>query len=71
YDRKIQLAGVTGPVAEVVQGSIDEQRFVQIYGDESGALVGALCWNRPRQAIMARQLVAAGASVTEARERLA
>ncbi len=70
YDRKIQLAGLVGPVAEVVQGSMDEGRFVQIYGDDDGQLTGALCWNRPRQAIQARQLVAEGASLDAARDRL-
>jgi 3-phenylpropionate/trans-cinnamate dioxygenase ferredoxin reductase subunit len=70
YDRKIQLAGLVGPRAEVVQGSIDEGRFVRIYGDDDGRLCGALCWNRPRQAIQARQLVAEGESIDVARERL-
>ncbi len=71
YDRKIQLAGVTSPHHEVVQGSIEEGRFVQIYGDGDGKLTGALCWNRPRQAIVSRQLVAAGEDMDAARERLA
>lgn len=71
YDRKMQLAGLVGPTAEVVQGSIDEGRFVQIYGDDQGRCCGALCWNRPRQAIQARQLIAEGESLDAARERLA
>lgn len=71
YDRKIQLAGMTASDREIVQGSIAEARFVQIYGEPSGALIGALCWNRPRQAIAARQLVAKGTTVAEAREQLA
>jgi 3-phenylpropionate/trans-cinnamate dioxygenase ferredoxin reductase subunit len=71
YDRKIQLAGVPSSRAEVVHGSIAEQRFVQIYSDPSGeSLVGALAWNRPRQAIMARQLVERGASMDEGRADL-
>ncbi|MGI9595975.1 MAG: NAD(P)/FAD-dependent oxidoreductase [Acidimicrobiales bacterium] len=71
YDRKIQLAGLTTDRPEVVQGSIDEQRFVQIYLDADDLLAGALCWNRPRQAIVARQMIAAGESGDAARERLA
>ena len=70
YDRKIQLAGVSSPNHELLQGSMAEQRFVQAYLDAEGALVGALCWNRPRQAIMARQIIASGGSMAEAVEKL-
>ena len=69
YDRKIQLAGVPGPDVEVVQGSLAEQRFVRVY-HRGGAVVGALCWNRPRQAILARELVGRGAPIGEARQVL-
>ncbi len=71
YDRKIQLAGLVDEHRELIQGSFEEQRFVQIYADNDGRFVGALCWNRPRQAITARQLIAAGESLEVARERLA
>lgn len=71
YDRKIQLAGVPSKRSELVQGSFDEQRFVQIFIDEDDALVGALTWNRPRQAIQSRQLITRGAPLDEARETLA
>jgi NADPH-dependent 2,4-dienoyl-CoA reductase/sulfur reductase-like enzyme len=70
YDRKIQLAGVTSATVLMAQGSVAERRFVQLYGDDDGGLVGALCWNRPRQAIQARQLVAAGESLAAAAEKL-
>ncbi len=70
YDRKIQLAGVTGPRSDVVNGSFDEQRFVQLYIGEDGRFVGALAWNRPRQAIQARQLLEQGATLDEARTAL-
>ena len=70
YDRKIQLAGLTTDEPEVVQGSIAERLFVQTYTDDEGRLTGALCWNRPRQAIQARQLIAAGASADAARQQL-
>lgn len=69
YDRKIQLAGVPAEQAEVVHGSIAEQRFVQLYVDGE-QFVGALAWNRPRQAIMARQLLEKGASADEAKAEL-
>lgn len=71
YDRKIQLAGLVGPNREIVQGSFEEQRFVQLYADSEGRFTGALCWNRPRQAITARQLIAAEEPLEVARERLA
>lgn len=71
YDRKIQLAGVTAERHEIVQGTIEEGRFVQAYADDHGLLIGALCWNRPRQAIVARQMIAGGETMEQARERLA
>ncbi len=71
YDRKIQLAGVPTANAEVVNGSIAEQVFLQIYSDDDGNFVGALGWNRPRQAIGARMLLGKGASLDEARSELA
>lgn len=70
YDRKMQLAGVPTPNAEVVAGSFEEQRFVQLYVDDDGAFVGALAWNRPRQAIQARQMLEQGASIDDARSAL-
>jgi 3-phenylpropionate/trans-cinnamate dioxygenase ferredoxin reductase subunit len=70
YDRKIQLAGLPGPHREVVHGSVADRRFVQLYAD-GDRLVGALCWNRPRHAIRARQLIAAGATLDQARSELA
>ncbi len=71
YDRKIQLAGVPTSRSELVQGSFDEQRFVQIFLDDNDAFVGALTWNRPRQAIQSRQLITRGATLDEVRETLA
>lgn len=65
YDRKIQLAGLPGPEVAMAQGTLAEQRFVRVY-HQDGAVVGALCWNRPRQAIQARELVARKAPLGEA-----
>lgn len=70
YDRKMQLAGVATDRTEIVQGSFEEQRVVQLQLDESGAVAGAFCWNRPRQAIMARQLIAEDVDLETARGRL-
>jgi NADPH-dependent 2,4-dienoyl-CoA reductase/sulfur reductase-like enzyme len=70
YDRKIQLAGVSGPSSELLQGSVADQQFVQLYLDDQGQPCGALAWNRPRQAVMARQLIAGRASLDELRAQL-
>jgi 3-phenylpropionate/trans-cinnamate dioxygenase ferredoxin reductase subunit len=66
YDRKIQLAGRSGPSDEVriVDGSIAERRFVAIYG-RAGKLVGVLGMNRPRPVMQYRQLIADGAAWDE------
>ncbi len=69
YDRKIQLAGVPGPEVAMAQGTLAEQRFVRVY-HANGVVVGALCWNRPRQAIQARELVGRAAPLSEALEVL-
>jgi NADPH-dependent 2,4-dienoyl-CoA reductase/sulfur reductase-like enzyme len=67
YDRKIQLAGRSGPDDEVrvVDGSIEERRFVALYG-RAGKVVGVLGMNRPRPVIRYRQLIAEGASWEDA-----
>ena len=70
YDRKIQLAGVVSDRSRIVQGSHAEQRFVQAYLDDADRVVGALCWNRPRQAIMARTIIADGVSLDDALDKL-
>ncbi len=71
YDRKIQLAGVPAAATVIVHGTIEEQRFVQLYLDDDGRPVGALAWNRPRHAIQARQLLADRASLDDMTSTLA
>ncbi len=58
YDRKIQLAGHSGADddIEVVHGSLEERRFVALYG-RHGRVVGVLGMNRPRHVMQLRQLV--------------
>jgi NADPH-dependent 2,4-dienoyl-CoA reductase/sulfur reductase-like enzyme len=69
YDRKIQLAGRSSGADEVrvVDGSIDERRFVALYrrGDR---VVGVLAMNRPRLLMTYRGLIERGASWDEAVE---
>ncbi len=69
FDRKIQLAGVVSDDWHDTVGSPDDERFVRAYFD-GGELCGVLAWNRPRQAIIGRQLISSGADRSEALERL-
>ena len=70
YDRKIQLAGRSGADddVQIVDGSVEERRFVAIYG-RGGKLVGVLGMNRPRVVMEYRQLIADGASWSDALAR--
>ena len=67
YDTKIQAVGHPGPGDEVqiVDGSVDERRFVAIYG-RAGRLVGAVAFSRPRLLMSYRRMIADGASWDEA-----
>ncbi len=58
YDRKIQLAGRSSADddVEVVLGSLDERRFVALYGRQ-GTVVGVLGMNRPAHVARLRALV--------------
>jgi len=58
YDRKIQLAGRSSADddLEVVIGSLDERRFVALYG-RAGRVAGVLGMNRPRHVMQLRPLV--------------
>ena len=67
YDRKIQLAGRSGPGDEVaiVTGSPDERRFAAVYG-RAGRIVAVLGFNRPRHVMQYRRLIAERATWEEA-----
>ncbi len=66
YDRKIQLAGLSGPDdrVEVVIGDTAEHRFVALYGRDD-RVVAVLGMNRPRHVMQLRSLVAEGVSFDE------
>ncbi len=69
YDTKLQLAGTAGqPVASVADSEPGDTpvRRVTLFANAEGAFCGVLAWNRPRQAIAARQLLAEGATVDDA-----
>jgi 3-phenylpropionate/trans-cinnamate dioxygenase ferredoxin reductase subunit len=67
YGLKIQMLGHPEPDDEVavVEGSLDEERFVVIYGKD-GRLTGVLGIGRPRHLMSYRPLLAAGSSWDDA-----
>ncbi|HLG92930.1 MAG TPA: FAD-dependent oxidoreductase, partial [Acidimicrobiales bacterium] len=68
YGTKIQYVGHSRPddQVEVVHGSVEERRFVAIYGRD-GQLTAALAFGRPRLLMEYRRLLARGATWEEAR----
>jgi NADPH-dependent 2,4-dienoyl-CoA reductase/sulfur reductase-like enzyme len=67
YDRKLQLAGRPRPDDEmvVVQGSIEERRFLALYG-RAGKVVGVVGMNRPAPVMRYRARIAEGLGWNEA-----
>jgi 3-phenylpropionate/trans-cinnamate dioxygenase ferredoxin reductase subunit len=67
YDRTIQMAGRCAAADEVVvvDGSLEDRRFVALYrrGEQ---LAGVLGFNRPRQVLQYRKLIAEGAPWADA-----
>jgi 3-phenylpropionate/trans-cinnamate dioxygenase ferredoxin reductase component len=70
YDVKIQVVGsIRGDdEVEVVDGSLDEHRFVALFG-RGGRLVGALGFSRPRLVMQYRRMIAERASWGDALEK--
>jgi NADPH-dependent 2,4-dienoyl-CoA reductase/sulfur reductase-like enzyme len=67
YDVKIQIVGSIHADDEVVvvDGSLDERRFVALFG-RGGRLVGALGFSRPRLVMQYRRMIAQRASWEDA-----
>jgi hypothetical protein len=67
YDTKIQLVGhpTPGDEVRVVHGSIEDRRFVALYGHQ-GRLRAALGFSSPRLLMGYRRLISAGASWDDA-----
>jgi NADPH-dependent 2,4-dienoyl-CoA reductase/sulfur reductase-like enzyme len=67
YDVKIQSVGRFNADDElhVAHGSLDERRFVALFG-RRGRLVGALGFNRPRQVMQYRRMIAERQSFDDA-----
>ncbi len=67
YDTKIQFLGRAAPddAVAVVDGAVEDGRFVALFG-RAARLVGALAFNRPRQLMAYRRLIAAATSWDDA-----
>ncbi len=59
YETKIQFVGRAGPDVKIVEGSLDDDRFVAAYGRD-GRLVGALSFNRPPRIMALQKMIEAG-----------
>jgi NADPH-dependent 2,4-dienoyl-CoA reductase/sulfur reductase-like enzyme len=62
YDKRIQYVGIPGTFTGIVEGSIDEPKFVATF-ELDGRLVGALCVNSPARMAKYRGLIASGADI--------
>jgi NADPH-dependent 2,4-dienoyl-CoA reductase/sulfur reductase-like enzyme len=62
YDTKIQFVGLAEPgdQVQVIEGTIEERRFVAAFG-RAGRLVAVLAFNRPPRIMKYRALLATGA----------
>ncbi len=69
YDRKIQIVGVVSADAEVhvAHGTLEERQFVALFGKD-GRITGALGFNRPRNVMQYRKLIAERGSWDDALE---
>jgi NADPH-dependent 2,4-dienoyl-CoA reductase/sulfur reductase-like enzyme len=56
YDTKIQMVGIPGEDVVIVEGSVEELKFVAVYGRE-GRTVGAIGFSLPRKLMQYRQLI--------------
>lgn len=65
YDVRLQLAGRADGDMAVVAGSIDDGKFVALYGRD-GQVTGALGWNWPAKAVRYRMALESGISWDEA-----
>ncbi len=67
YDRKLQIAGriAAGDEARVVDGSLEEGRFVMAFG-RGGLLTGVFGMNRPRVVLKLRGMIREGKAFADA-----
>lgn len=62
YDAKIQYVGAAGDFHSILEGSLEEQKFVAGYAAD-GVLVGALCVNRPARMVKYKRFIATHPSI--------
>lgn len=65
YDVRLQLAGRADGEMAIIDGSIDDGKFVALYGRD-GQVTGALGWNWPAKAVRYRMALESGLSWDEA-----
>ena len=65
YDVRLQLAGRADGDMAIVDGSIDDGKFVALYGRD-GQVTGALGWNWPAKTVRYRMALESGLSWNEA-----
>ncbi len=65
YDVRLQLAGRADGAMAVVHGSVDEGKFVALYGRD-GMVTGALGWNWPAKTVRYRMALETGLPWDEA-----
>ncbi len=65
YDVRLQLAGRADGDMTIVDGSIDDGKFVALYGRD-GQVTGALGWNWPAKAVRYRMALESGLSWDDA-----
>lgn len=59
YDVRLQLAGRPVGEAVITEGSVEDNKFVALYGDD-GRVTGALGWNWPAKAVRYRMALDQG-----------
>lgn len=69
YDKKIQYVGINGEFVGVVEGSLEEDRFVSVFS-AGERLVGALCVNWPARMIRYKRLIGSNATVASLEDGL-
>ena len=65
YDVRVQVAGRLGGEMAVVHGSVEEGRFVALYGRD-GMVSGALGWNWPARTVRYRMALETGLAWSDA-----
>lgn len=69
YDLKLQYVGTSGEFHSILEGSLEDRKFVAGYASE-GVLVGALCVNSPARMIRYKRFLAAHPAIDTVEDNL-